>query len=102
LVWYGKERSRVKFNPLFLPREGVNWVNYDFVKLPDGSYRKMTKEEKERPEKIPNGAKVYRRSPLTSPSRSETTSMPVEFEGKVYSPGKGGWKTNIAGFENLK
>jgi len=101
LLWYGKAKTRVRFNPLYLPRTGMSWVNYDFIKTEGGLYRKLTKEEKKHPDLIPAGAKVYRRSPLTSPSRSASTSMPVEFEGKTYTPGKGGWKTNSAGFERL-
>jgi adenine-specific DNA-methyltransferase len=102
LLWYAKDRERVKFNQLYLPRQGFEWVNYDFVALPDGTYRKMTQDEKESPESLPKGGKVYRRSPLTSPSKSETTSMPVKFDGKVFTPGQGGWKTNAAGFEKLE
>ena len=102
LLWFAKDKSIVKFNTLYMPREGNEWVNYDFVALPDGTYRKMTVEEKENPDILPQGGRIYRRSPLTSPSKSETTSMPVEFERKTYHPGKGGWKTNAAGFEKLR
>jgi adenine-specific DNA-methyltransferase len=28
--------------------------------------------------------------------------MPAEFEGRTYEPGRGGWKTNSAGFERLR
>ena len=102
IVWYSKNKSCVKFRTLFIPREGFNWVNYDYIKLLTGEHRKMTKEEIENSDLIPKGSKVYRRSPLTSASSSETTLMPVSFEGKSYLPGKGGWKTNEKGFESLK
>jgi adenine-specific DNA-methyltransferase len=102
LLWHAKDRERVKFNQLYLPRQGFEWVNYDFVALLDGTYRKMTQDEKDNPELLPKGSKVYRRSPLTSPSKSETTSMPVKFDGKVFTPGQGGWKTNAEGFKKLE
>jgi adenine-specific DNA-methyltransferase len=102
LIWYAKNKATVKFRSLFIPREGFNWVNYDFVMLPNGEHRKMTKEEIENPDLLPQGTKIYRRDNLTSASSSKTTSMAVEFEGKSYKPGKGGWKTNEKGFENLK
>jgi adenine-specific DNA-methyltransferase len=102
LLWYAKSKQAVKFCQLYLPREGTEWVNYDYVALPDGAHRKMTAEEKENPELLPRGSRVYRRSPLTSPSKSEATSMPVVFNGKTYNPGKGGWKTNTLGFERLQ
>ena len=102
LIWYIKDSSRAKFRQLYLPREGTNWVNYDFVGLPDGTFRKLTPEEKEDPKRLPPNSRVYRRSPLTSQSKSESTSMSVSFKGKTYYPGSGGWKTNADGFKNLE
>lgn len=101
LVWYCRNSSRAKVRQLYLPREGSGWVNYDFVATPDGVHRKMTREERDNPEALPNGSRVYRRSPTTSPSRSESTSGPIEFNGKKYLPGAGGWKTNAVGFARL-
>ena len=101
LLWYAKSKEVVKFHQLYWPREGDNWVNYDYVALNDGTFRKMTPAEKADTTTIPKGAKIYRRSPLTSTSKSQTTSMTVAFEGKNYSPGSGGWKTNIKGIERL-
>jgi adenine-specific DNA-methyltransferase len=102
LIWYAKDKNRVKFRTLFWPREGTGWVNYDFVALPDGLHRKMTKEEKSHPELLPPGSRIYRRSPATSTSKSESTSGPVLFEGVEYWPGAGGWKTSQQGFERLR
>ena len=101
LLWFARNRERVKFRSLFQPREGTDWVNYDFVRLPDGSHRRITLDEQQDRSLLPGGAVVYRRSPLTSASASLTTLMPVEFEGSVYVPGRGGWKTNDQGFRNL-
>ena len=102
LVWYAKDIGKAKFRALYLPREGTGWVNYDFVATPDGTHRKMSKEERENPELLPAGSRVYRRSPATSPSRSESTSGPITFQGRQYLPGAGGWKTNVAGFAKLE
>lgn len=102
LLWYAKNRQRIKFRAVFQPREGLEWVNYDFVSLSNGEHRKMLSEEKREPSKLLSGSKVYRRSPLTSSSSSESTLIPVEFEEQIYKPGKGGWKTNKLGFERLK
>jgi adenine-specific DNA-methyltransferase len=102
LIWYAKNKSAVKFRGLFLPRSGFGWVNYDYVALSDGTYRRMKRDEINNPEILPKDAKIYRRDNLTSASSSETTSMPVDFGGKTYLPGKGGWKTNEKGFEKLR
>lgn len=102
LIWYSRKKENTKFRQLYWPRVGINWVNYDYAELPDGTRRKITKNEKANSDLLPKGTKVYRRSPLTSTSKSKSTSMPVLFEGSTYLPGKGGWKTNTKGFEMLK
>ncbi len=101
LVWYCRDRSRVKYRPLFDPRQGFDWVNYDFVLQPDGDTRRVTAEEKTGQTPLAEGERVYRRSPLTSASSPESARFPVEFGGRSYLPGKGGWKTNRSGLERL-
>jgi adenine-specific DNA-methyltransferase len=102
LLWYAKDKERIKFREMYLAREGSEWVNYDYVELPGNERRRLTKDEKQDPSLLPKGSRVYRRSPLTSASGSESTMQPVEFEGTIYKPGTGGWKTNAEGFERLK
>jgi len=101
LLWYARSVEAIKYRELYLPRVGIDWVNYDFVRLKDGSHRKMSRPERDDPSQLPEGSLVYRRSPLTSASGSATTMMPVSFEDKTYVPGRGGWKTNVAGFRKL-
>ncbi|MES1949832.1 DNA methylase [Salinisphaera sp. S4-8] len=101
LLWYARSRSSMKFRSLFQPREGYDWVNYDFVLEPDGVRRKINKDEKRGRVSLLDGALVYRRSPLTSPDRNETTSGSFEYRETFYSPGGGHWKTSVSGLENL-
>ena len=101
VLWYAKQRDSVKFRGLYQPREGFDWVNYDYVLENVGETRRITKEEKKGLVDIPERAAVYRRSPLTSPDRNESTSMGFSFRRKSYSPGNGHWKTSVAGMENL-
>ncbi|WP_416903457.1 site-specific DNA-methyltransferase [Micromonospora echinospora] len=100
LLWYARDLSRVKFRSLYQPREGGNWVNYDFVRESNGAFRKMTKSEKQDPSSLPTGATIYRRSPLTS--NRPPGSFPVELDGRVYTPGRGFWKTGELGMSRLK
>ena len=103
LVWYAKDAKKAKFRVLYQERSGFDWVNYDYVADSSGLHRKMSKAERTAPETVVNGGgRIYRRSPLTSASSSEATLMPVEFAGKTFMPGKGGWKTNSAGFNRLE
>lgn len=48
------------------------------------------------------GGKVYRLAGMTSQSGSETTTFDYALQGKYFSSGKGGWRTNIAGMDRLK
>jgi len=101
LLWYAKKREFAKFRSLYQPRDGFDWVNYDYVLESVGNTRRITQEEKKGLVKLPEGASVYRRSPLTSPDRNETTSLNFRFREKSYSPGSGHWKTSVNGLETL-
>jgi adenine-specific DNA-methyltransferase len=102
LVWFGKDRKATKYRPVFLPREGLNWVNYDWVSLPDGSSRKVTSDEKLGSAALPEGARVFRRSPLTSSSSPDSARFPFSHDGRDYGPGRGGWKTHVNGLQRLQ
>src|SRR5437588_9707456 len=56
LLWYARDAALLKSRPIFLSRAGEGWVNYDFIRLPDGTHKKMTKEEKEDWSRLPLGA----------------------------------------------
>jgi adenine-specific DNA-methyltransferase len=103
LVWYAKDAAQMKSRTLFLPREGEGWVNYDFVRLSDGTHRKMTAEERADWSKIPKGSQIYRRDNLTSQRPAQGGDVKsFEFEGREYRPGKGTFKTDVKGLQRLK
>ena len=101
LLWYAKDKAQAKFRPLQQKREGFDWVNYDYVMSKDLRFRKLSKGEKQGEDSIDSTDRVYRRSPLTSTSASASTLLPFDFEGRSFSPGKGGWKTNPQGIQRL-
>lgn len=72
---------------------------YDQLELLDGTRRPMTVEEKSNPSIIPRGAKRYQASATTS--TKPPGDFPVTFQGKVYRPKSGYWKTGPSGFERL-
>ncbi|MDO7877134.1 site-specific DNA-methyltransferase [Hymenobacter sp. ASUV-10] len=101
LVWYCRKIQHVKYNQLYSARAGEGWVNYNYVRLVDGTHRRMTTAESHDWKKLPVGSSVYRRDNLTSSSSSGDASKPFEFEGTLYSPGNGGWKTSHSGLRKL-
>lgn len=102
LVWYARDREQVKYRSLYSKRNIAEDLNYRSVELLDGSRRTLTNEERTDPDALPAGARVFRAGPLTSQSSGETTVFPLEVDGRVYSPGKGGWKTNLLGMRRLR
>ncbi|HYZ77276.1 MAG TPA: site-specific DNA-methyltransferase [Gaiellaceae bacterium] len=104
LLWYARDRRRLKFNKLFRPRGLRDDVGnrYTRIELPDGSRRVMTREERETPEHIPVGSRVYRHDNVTSqrpPGAGDLRSY--EFEGITFRPGKGTFKTDKRGLDRL-
>ena len=102
ILWYAKDKSLAKFRALQQERRGFDWVNYDFVMSTELGIRRIEKSEKDGQTKLRDDERVYRRSPLTSTSGSESTMMPFSFEEGVYLPGSNrGWSTNATGLNRL-
>lgn len=104
LVWFAKDKEHIKFHRLFTPttigREGA--TRYKWIESPDGKQsRIMTSEEYANPSLIPAGWRAFRDQGLTSRTGSATTTLPFTFQGKVYKPSSGGWRTNLTGLEKL-
>jgi adenine-specific DNA-methyltransferase len=102
LIQFAKDKSRAKHHPPYLPKSelGGGEAAYRFVQLPDGSRRTMTHAERENPEILQIGCRIFRADKLMS--SHPPGSYPVEFEGRTWVPKKGYWSTGEKGMENLK
>jgi adenine-specific DNA-methyltransferase len=103
LLWFAKDKSKAKFNALFLPKElGVGGGSrYNQVELADGEIRSLSSEERDSPELIPAGARAFLGGPLTSETASGSTTFDFEFQRQTVSLRKGGWKTGEIGMSRL-
>lgn len=101
LLWFAMDKSKIKYRTLFQERKGLDWVNYDYLLFSGGESKRISKEIKNGVVALPDGCKVYRRSPLTSPDRNESSSGQFQFNGTNYSPGNGHWKTGVEGLKKL-
>jgi adenine-specific DNA-methyltransferase len=107
LLWYGKDRGRIKYRPLFLSkavgRGDTTGERYDQVESPDGKTRRsLTGEEREDPGAIPQGWKAFQLTSLTSDGYRDNTTVPFEFEGETFHPGNDRhWKTTREGLARL-
>lgn len=101
LVWYGKDRSQLKYNQLYIPKGVDDFIPsaYSRVEEGDGTRRSATREEREG--NLRPGDRLYALSDLTSASGVDTTRYPVEIGGKEWRPGKGVWKTSEEGMRRL-
>lgn len=108
LIWFAKDKSQMKFRPLFLPKElgrgESTGERYDQLVSSDGRARRsMTKEERENPDLVPSGWKAYQLDNLTSGAFRENTTVPYTFDGETFHPGDNAcWKTTVEGLDRLK
>jgi adenine-specific DNA-methyltransferase len=105
LLWYARDRSALKVRKLFRPRGLADDVGnrYTRIELPDGTRRVMTRDERLDPDKIPAGARVYRHDNLTSQRPAgEGDLRAYEFDGIRFTPGRGTFKTDLAGLKRLE
>jgi adenine-specific DNA-methyltransferase len=100
VLWFAKDREKVKFNRLFLTRKFEDDQNFSWVEESDGKRRQISNNE--RTNDLGPGNRLFRANPLTSQTGGPTTQFPVTFEGRDFAPRKGGWKTNSVGMERLR
>ncbi len=109
LVWYGKQREITRFRPLFRlknpsPRDQVG---YDFIQLPDGSRRRMTRDERSDDHHATTGDR-FQLTILTSQSQGREKGegaaswFPVQLRGRTFRPSmQARWKTSETGMRRL-
>ena len=107
LLWYGKDKDRLKYQQLYTPltRKGIveMFTSYAALELEDGTERPLTAKEKNDPDaEIPDGARVFRRMPLTSLDEQDGRSAAFKLKGKVYPCPQGRhWSVSPEGLERL-
>jgi adenine-specific DNA-methyltransferase len=102
VLWFAKDYKRVKFNKLY-KRIDFRDRNLDlaFLETSDGNVRRLTAEEKEKPNLIPTDAKLFESRATTSQGVSGKEDS-FEFNGKIFKPsGDQHWKTTLDGMKNL-
>jgi adenine-specific DNA-methyltransferase len=105
LLWYAKDRSLLKYRPVYLDKfvGGDGAAAYDQVEFVDGTQRRLTPEEREKPEEVAKAGRVFRFQILTSPRirQARTGYYPVELNGRSFLPTTGEWKTHRDGMRRL-
>jgi adenine-specific DNA-methyltransferase len=102
LLWYAKDIERVKYRQLYLDKivGGEGASGYSRLRLAGGTARFLTDDERRDLSLLPPGARIYALDNLTS--QRPPGDFPIEFEGKIYRPARGYWKTGEEGMVKLK
>lgn len=111
IIWYARDRSRLKFRPLFRdkqPQTDQQTLLYSHVELADGSRRPLSDDERQNLNALPGGSRVYALGDLTSQRQSRAAGpgsamyFAVEFDGKTFYPTiNRGWTTTKEGMRRL-
>lgn len=102
VLWYAKAADVLKYRQLYITRSDTAEARYDQVLLPDGTARALTPVERADSSALPKGALRYQLDNLTSDEFRPDTTVPYEFDGRIFHPGsRAHWKTTTGGLDRL-
>lgn len=97
LVWYAKDSKQVKYRALFERKDPVE-AGFNYIELPDGSRRSLTRAERADPAAMPAG-RAFKASDLTKPGPG--AKYDIEMDGRTYNSGRRWWGTPKESLEKL-
>jgi adenine-specific DNA-methyltransferase len=110
IIWYAKQKSKIKYYQLFLNQEIQDDPNYKYVELVNGERRLLTDEEKSDHSSL-KGSKIYRLHYLKPTQYRKNQDFNFLFKGELFSPPGGdisrtpdgihSWATTPTGMEEL-
>jgi adenine-specific DNA-methyltransferase len=101
IVWFSKDKSKLKYRQLFIEKKVGDGTGYTSVELKDGTRRPMSKEEKLNPNLLPPNSDPFVLGNLLSSGFTESCYYDFEFNGRIIRKGKYSWKTNLDGMKTL-
>ncbi|MGA1998601.1 MAG: site-specific DNA-methyltransferase [Terriglobales bacterium] len=103
LLWYAKDKERVKYRQLYLKKEPgeAGATQYTWAELPDGTRRNFGSFERLKLE-APPGSHIFQHGDMTSQRPAQEGDVKeFAFDGKRFTPGRGTFKSDLKGLENL-
>lgn len=102
IIWYCKNRDKIKSRPLFKAKNPEGDSSWAWVELPDCKKRRLTSEEINDHRLLPKGARLFQSVSLLPAQYRPNQAFSFEYEGVVYQPPKNScWKTDREGMEEL-
>ncbi len=93
IIWYSKNRKNIKYHQIFIQRSDIADERYDQVLLKDGSVVSLGRSSQ---------GIAFRIDNLTSSRPAGDGDVrEFHFNGKIYNPAKGTFKTNEDGLNKL-
>lgn len=93
LLWYCKDATKIRYHPLFVPRDPSGGSMYSIVELPNGA-RESVGKGGGAAERFKQGDRL-RLDNLTKPGPGSRFAFP--YEGRSFEPGKRWWGTTPEG-----
>jgi adenine-specific DNA-methyltransferase len=94
LIWFCKQKDKAKFHQPYVAKAYGADSDYQHIRQSDLSVRRLTREEAEKPDKLPEGWKILQTTAL----ESANPLFEFNFRGKTYSQR---WKTSLKGLDKL-
>ena len=104
IIWYAKDPSKYKYRSLNTDKSDGQSISsvYGLAKKSDGTIRRLTEEERQKPESLSIGERIFSSDNLTSarPARDNDVREFI-WRGKKFSPNKRTYATDITGLQRL-
>jgi adenine-specific DNA-methyltransferase len=107
IVWYARDKERVKFRALFSRKEvgkgETTGERYDQLECSEGmTQRSMSRDERDDASLIPTGWEPFQLDNLTSGAFRPNTTVNYQYKGRTFHPGmQSCWKTTVQGLDRL-
>lgn len=104
IIWFAKNKDRVKYRQLYSEKQygEAGAVAYNRVQSEDGTTVQGLRAGESVDDFTNAGWLLVSSADLTSQTGVESTQVAVHFNGNIFRPRKGGWKTNAVGLARLK
>ena len=101
VLWYAKSKPHIKFRPIFDLKAKGSESRYDYVELPTGQRRKLSNDEEENLEKLPQEWKLFCPQGLLSSGYTPTCIFDFDLYGYPVKKNRKSWRTNRSGIQTL-
>ncbi|MCG8626509.1 MAG: site-specific DNA-methyltransferase [Proteobacteria bacterium] len=101
ILWYAQNKEEVKYRPIFDEKEIGEGSMFTWLNLSDGSMRRMTVEEKQKPQLALKQGKPFRTTVLTAAGIKPNCSYDLYFQGQTYKPSRNSWMTTSECMERV-